>query len=78
MVTIVWDENLSITKEELIKKLYERNIDSRPFFYSLISLPAYSNLKEAKVANKRNINSYRISPYSINLPSGFNMNEEKS
>jgi len=77
MVTIVLDENLGITKEELIKKLSEKNIDARPFFYPLSSLPAYSESNEAKKANKRNINSYTISPYSINLPSGFNMNEEK-
>lgn len=35
MVTAILDATLGIDKEELIKRLAEKNIDSRPFFYPL-------------------------------------------
>jgi perosamine synthetase len=77
MVTVILDEKLSIKKEALIAMMMEKNIDCRPFFYPLSSISAYENLDEAKIAQCRNKNAYRISPYGINLPCGMNMTEEK-
>jgi len=34
-------------------------------------------LEQAKEAQKRNKNAYKISPYGINLPCGMNMTKEK-
>ena len=52
-------------------------LDCRPFFHPLSSLPAYAHLEIAKSARVRNRVSYALSPYGINLPSGFNMTEER-
>jgi perosamine synthetase len=77
MITGVLDPRLGIEKDYLQRELSERNIDSRPFFHPLSSLPAYQHLKQAHEARERNHVSYRICPYGINLPSGLNMTEEK-
>lgn len=77
MVTAVLDEKYKLNKDELVYKMSARNIDCRPFFYPLSSLPAFDYLGEAKKARSRNRVSYKLSPYGINLPSGFNLDEEK-
>lgn len=76
MVTVVLDEKLGITKERLMELMSERNIDCRPFFYPLSSLPAYEGLEQAQQALRRNRMSYEISPYGINLPSALSLTEE--
>lgn len=55
----------------------KKGIDCRPFFHPLSSIPAYQKLEQAKRAQKRNKNAYKISPYGLNLPSGMNMTKEK-
>jgi len=77
MVTAIVDEEYGIKKERLIKVMMEKNIECRPFFHPLSSLPAYAHLKESQKARMRNVVSYQISPYGINLPSGLDMTEEK-
>lgn len=77
MVTVILDPKFGIKKEQLMKLLAEKNIDSRPFFHPLSSIPAYMDTEEAKKAQQRNKVSYKISPYGLNLPSGLNMTEEK-
>lgn len=77
MVTIVWDSNIyKMKKEEFILELRKYNIDSRPFFYPLSMEPAYKELTQNKNYTNLNPNSYKISPYSINLPCGMRMNKE--
>ncbi|MDX6574891.1 MAG: perosamine synthetase [Blastocatellia bacterium] len=77
MITVVLDPGLGIEKDYLQSELSERNIDSRPFFHPLSSIPAYQHLKQATQARARNQVSYRICPYGINLPSGLNMTQEQ-
>ena len=77
MVCVVLDPKFGIKKEELFYKMNDLDISCRPFFFPLSAIPAYSNYPEAKKARKRNMISYRVSPYGINLPCGMNMNEEK-
>ncbi|MBI4317872.1 MAG: DegT/DnrJ/EryC1/StrS family aminotransferase [Chloroflexi bacterium] len=77
MTTVVLDEELGITKDQLMKKMSQNNIDCRPFFHPLSSLRAYEHLPQAQQARKRNHVGYQISPYGINLPSAMNMTEEK-
>jgi len=50
-----------------------KGIDSRPFFYPISSQPAYDSLASAREARGRNVVSYRISPYGVNLPCGVNI-----
>ncbi len=76
MVTVILDKKFGIEKERLIKMMSEKNIDCRPFFYPLSSLPAYKETVEAQQACKRNQVSYDISPYGINLPSAMNLKKE--
>ncbi|MDX6303656.1 MAG: perosamine synthetase [Blastocatellia bacterium] len=77
MVTVVLDEKLGVKKEELMRLMDEQNIDCRPFFFPLSSIPAYYDTEQAAVARSRNDVAYRLTPYGINLPSGLNMDREK-
>ncbi len=77
MVTAIFDPKLGIDKHQLMDELRKENIDTRPLFYPLSSLPAYQHLPGAEVARKRNLNGYKISGRGINLPSGMDINIEK-
>jgi len=77
MVTIVLDEKLGLKKEELMRLMDEQNIDCRPFFFPLSSIPAYYGTEQAAVARARNHVAYQVTPYGINLPSGLNMDKQK-
>jgi len=77
MVTIVLDPKFALSKERLMELMSERNIDCRPFFHPLSSIPAYRETEQAAAARARNVVSYRIAPYGLNLPSALNMTEEK-
>jgi len=77
MITVVLDPSLGLDKNYLQTELNKRNIDSRPFFHPLSSIPAYSDSPLAEAARERNRVSYRICPYGLNLPSGLNMTEDK-
>jgi len=73
MVTIVLDPELGLNKTQLMERLGEHSIDTRPFFHPLSSIPAYEDLEQAHIARKRNHVTYSISPYAINLPSALNL-----
>jgi perosamine synthetase len=51
-------------------------IDCRPFFHPLSSLPAYAGTAAATRAQQRNSAAYAISPYGINLPSGLSLTQD--
>jgi perosamine synthetase len=76
MVTIILDKVFGMEKSRLIALLKENKIDCRPFFDPLSSIPAYQSLPEAQHAKKQNHVAYEISPYAVNLPSGFNLSRE--
>lgn len=73
MVTAVLDERSGLVKERLMELLGAEGIDCRPFFHPLSSLPAYAQTPQAALARRRNLVSYRLSPYAINLPSALNL-----
>ena len=77
MVTAVVDADFGLNKEYIIKEMAKNDIGCRPFFYPLSSLPAFENLPQCERRREENVNAYRISPYAINLPSGYNMTQEK-
>jgi len=77
MNTAIVDKKFGFSKETLIKLMGDKNIDCRPFFYPLSSLPAYRNLEEAQRAQQRNRVAYEISPYGINVPSALSLDKEK-
>jgi perosamine synthetase len=77
MVTVVVDPALNQPKEHLMQLMSNHNIDCRPFFHPLSSIPAYRATPQGEEARAQNVVSYRVSPYGINLPSGLNMTEDK-
>lgn len=77
MVTAVLDPQIGLDKFALMTELDKRNIDSRPFFSPLSSLPAFKERPHAKRFLSANDKGQRVSKYGVNLPSGYNMTEEK-
>jgi perosamine synthetase len=78
MVTVVLDKKYGLESARLMGLFSQENIDCRPFFHPLSSLPAYAKLEQAREARKRNHVSYALSPYGLNLPSGMNITAEKA
>jgi perosamine synthetase len=78
MVTVVLDKKFGLDSARLMALFSQQNIDCRPFFHPLSSLPAYAKLEQAREARKRNLASYALSPYGLNLPSGMNITAEKA
>ncbi|WP_135548934.1 DegT/DnrJ/EryC1/StrS family aminotransferase [Paenibacillus cymbidii] len=76
MVTALVDAKYGIDKEAMIRLLAGKHIHSRPFFHPLSSLSAFRHLPQAVRAQESNVNSYAISPYAFNLPSGLTMTRE--
>jgi len=70
MVTIVMDKKYKINKEKLMKEFLKYNIQARPFFYPLSSLPAIKQEADTPI-------SFDISSRAINLPCGLNITEKQ-
>jgi len=77
MVSIILDQKFSIKKEDLFYKMQAQGISCRPFFFPLSVIPAFYETDDARKARERNIVSYKVSPYGLNLPCGMNMDDEK-
>ncbi len=75
MVSIILNQKYGIKKEELFYKMQAHGISCRPFFFPLSAIPAFYETEEGQKARERNVVSYRISPYGLNLPCGMNMDE---
>lgn len=75
MVTVIVDPALRVPKEHFIAEVGKRGIDLRPFFYPLSSLPAYADAEDAARAREENAVSYALSPFGVNLPSAFCLDE---
>lgn len=70
MMTVIFDKKYNINKEKIIKEFEKFNIQARPFFYPLSSLPAINCKADTPV-------SFDISSRGINLPCGQNITEEQ-
>lgn len=75
MSTVVFDAGLNVEKMQLQSDMRERGIDTRPFFWPLSSLPAYSETEEGKAATNRNKTAYELTKSAINVPSGLKLTE---
>ncbi len=69
MPTIIFHKDIGLSRDNLILKLYDYGIDSRPFFHPLSSLPMFKTLHKNK-------NAYNIGAKGINLPSFHDMSEK--
>lgn len=63
MVSILLNNNSRIKRDELAREMYEKNIDSRPFFVPIHELPAFEQ------ENRKFPVAVRLSLNGINLPS---------
>lgn len=70
MVCLILNSNFAISKDELMIKLKEKNIDTRPFFYPISKMPMYNDGKINPVA-------YEISKKGLILPSGTNLKKNE-
>jgi len=77
MVTVVLDPKLGLSKNQLMERLSQYDMDTRPFFHPLSSIPAYEDSEQAHVARQRNQIAYGISPYAINLPSALSLGKDE-
>ena len=68
MTTIVLEKDFGISRDVFMKKLRGWNIDSRPVFYPLSHMPMFET--------KHHKNAERFSERGINLPSGYNLEED--
>jgi perosamine synthetase len=78
MVTPVWDHSFGASKEDVIDRMGEAGFDTRPFFYPLSSLPAFSHLVDGATMLERNPVAYDLSSRAINLPCGLSLTEEQA
>jgi len=70
------DADLGHDKFTLMAELEKRNIDSRPFFSRLSTLPAFERHESAKRFVRPNDKGVAASTRGVNLPSGYNMTED--
>lgn len=66
MPTVVFDPETRVTQDQLFETFSKDNIDARPFFYPLSSLPMF-------VPQPHNWRAYDIPKRAINLPSFHDM-----
>lgn len=71
MTSMVLGDSIDISRDEFMKLLKERNIDSRPFFYPISSFQMFRGV----VVN--NPVAYKVSLRGVNLPSGHELTEEE-
>jgi len=77
MVTVLLDKNLGIDRDRLKSAMRDKDIDCRPFFHPLSSLPAYQHLDQARQARGRNQVSCDICPRGLNLPPPLNLTRDQ-
>jgi perosamine synthetase len=76
MTTAMFDNSIQMTKFDIISKLKESGVSTRPFFDPLSSLKAYEGSKDQLRASVNNINGYAVSSRGINLPSAASIGVE--
>lgn len=76
VVSAIVDEGYGLKKEDFMKKFKEKNIDSRPFFYPVSSMPPYRKYLSNKQANLNPV-SYSLSNYGISFPSAAIITEQQ-
>lgn len=66
---IILGGQYKIKKEKIMAEFKKYNIDTRPFFYPISSMPAYRQYVKGKNMKKINPISYEISAYGFSPPS---------
>jgi perosamine synthetase len=76
MVTAIIAPGLGRTKTDVMPRLREQGVNTRPFFDPLSSLDPYRETKAGRAAASRNTVSYRLAPYGLNLPSALSLTRD--
>ena len=69
----VLDSSYGLDKEKLVEMFVEYNIDMRPMFYPISSMPPFQPYVAGKNIREINPVSYQVSEYGICLPNGNNL-----
>jgi len=72
----ILDSNYGLNKEDLEVKFKEYNIDMRPLFYPISSMPPFQKYVEGKDMVQENPVTYQKSMYGICLPNGNKLSSE--
>lgn len=67
MYCILVEDKIGISRDDLMKKLEEKEVDTRPFFYPIHVMPPYNIDDEFPVAEE-------VSKKGVSLPSSINLN----
>jgi len=70
LYSILIEDGFGMSRDELMKKLEEKGIETRPFFYPMHVMPPHKRNDSFPYAEK-------ISEKGINLPSGLRLGEEE-
>ncbi len=70
MYSVLVEDDYGLTRDELIKNYWEKNIETRPFFYPIHTLPPYKSRESHPVAEK-------LSKEGLNLPSFIELKKEE-
>ena len=73
--TVVFSRDTRMTTEQVMAKMAERGVPTRPFFYPLSSLPAYS--QNASGGAERHPVSYDLASRGIQLPCALNLTDRQ-
>lgn len=76
MVTIIPDARLNLSKFTLMEELLKRNIDTRPFFSRLSTLPAFKDYELSGIHLPANPCGAHMADCGVNLPSGYQVTQE--
>jgi perosamine synthetase len=72
MTSVVLDEGLPISRDEVMARLAEAGIETRPFFYPMHTLPMYRDLVRGQTFPV----AERLAARGLNLPSSATLSEE--
>ncbi len=76
MVTMVPEAGLGLDKFDLQEAFRSRNVDTRPFFSPLSTLPAFAGRPEARRFTGPGDRGRAVARSGLNLPSGYTITEE--
>ncbi|RXM69161.1 LegC family aminotransferase [Clostridium tetani] len=71
LYSIIVEEDFPITRDQLIKKLWENKVETRPFFMPIHEMPPYKKCKHGDMSITLELNKK-----GLNLPSSVGLNKE--
>ncbi len=77
MVTMIVDRSYGLDNRQMMDHFDRHEIDTRPFFPPLSSLPAFAGTPDAVPARERNAVSYDLGPRGLSLPSALLLQESQ-